>query len=283
MLALAALLFSVSTSKLRAFFWVFLAIISAVGSWIMVNPRDRATASAGGDGLEAVLDLVLEDDLLLLHSDGFVVWQFQVPADLAGKGLIQTFDDASSLKPLFRDQGIATNHRAVWILLYGESAIPWIKPSTSPDGKLVVVGKAGSNFVLHQFRPEFFPHPVTIFSQGGAAIPVRSIEGLHDDGVWTGPELKLVFDLEITSNEILEITLKGWRPQEIEIIVPKLKVFINEKALVFQQSQTTQILFRIPPQALRFHGNALEIHCPTFEVKNDHRSLGLDLETIILR
>ena len=137
--------------------------------------------------------------------------------------------------------------------------------------------------MLHQFNQAAFPRPLLLFSQKQATIPIQSIQGLHQDNIWSGAEFEMVFDLEVFSAKILEITLKGWRPEPIEKIIPNLKISINGNNLIFSQSQQTQITFQIPPETLLSHQNTLLILCPTFSTQKDPRKLGLDLETIVLR
>ncbi len=289
LLAFAALLFAVASARVRAVFWVLLAMMSLLGSWSLIRPESGGFASANRGGLETVLNFVQEDDLLLVHSRGFDRGKFRVPFDLAGRGRIQTYENPATLKSLLGDPGIAASHGTVWILAGSESKRPWEKPFRSSEGNLIIAGESCSSLVLHQFRPQFFPHPVIIFSNRGQSNSTTETQGLHNDGVWTAKGLHLVFDFSGISAQYLDITLKGWRPEEAGPLVPDLVVQLNGKQLNIQLAEKSLLRFNVPPDLLVSSGNLLKINTPTFiphnldQTSSDGRTLGLDLHDIVLR
>ena len=141
---------------------------------------------------------------------------------------------------------------------------------------------------MKKYSPVLFPHPYVLLEEEKFDASCTSINGLHSDHIWTEPVFTVVFSLESTEMETLDIVLRGWRPEAAGPVPSDLRILLNGRVLEIAQQQKTFIRCQVEPGTLLLEGNILRLEVTSFVPEQispgsgDSRQLGLDLEKIVL-
>jgi hypothetical protein len=188
-----------------------------------------------------------------------------------------TFRSIEQLDALLAPTELAGFPGALHILSNRPLAAPWFEV-TDQRGPLV-----------HRFLPGSKPGPLVLLADTSPAPELTGMQGLFEDGAWTGDRLQLEFTPGSAGWRQLEMRLRGWRPPGATPLLPGLRLELNGTPLPDPFQQQTFLRWDIPAGLLVSGTNRLRLTIPTFvpaEVMSgstDGRRLGLDLESLTLR
>lgn len=220
-------------------------------------------------------------DLLLLDGHCPRPDLGEVPLDLARRGSLLDLEDLAALPDLIRNSRLDRSYDRLLVWTEGASPPSWLARLPGP----ATTGPCD----LFRLRPGALPRPLFLYQDGVFQTGILPQEGMHEDGVWSGPRLALDLDDPHGPYRFLDLYLRGWRPVSAPDLLPGLEAHLDGRPLELVDHQITYFSWRVPSDCWVEGPGHLVLKAPGFvpadldPESDDRRRLGLDLDRLLLR